>query len=109
MRGMEEGRYIPRADLASLRKVFLQYSTVTRDGQPFLSYEDLIVRYLGLLPEGKYNRDTLSLYAGVVDQTKSLWPSRRTSATLTPCTRQRSNSLIGMGEALLVSLSLRES
>ena len=44
VRGMEEGRYIPRADLASLRKVFLQYSTVTRDGQPFLSYEDLIVR-----------------------------------------------------------------
>ena len=41
---MEEGRYIPRADLASLRRVFLQYSTVTRDGQPFLSYEDLIVR-----------------------------------------------------------------
>ena len=31
---------------------------------------DLNVRYLGLLPEGKYNRDTLALYAGVVDQTK---------------------------------------
>ena len=41
---MEEGRYIPRADLASLRRVFLQYSTVTRNGQAFLSYEDLIVR-----------------------------------------------------------------
>ena len=27
-------------------------------------------RYLGLLPEGEYNKETLDLYAGVVDQTK---------------------------------------
>ena len=41
--------------------------TKTFSSQTLLNFN---VRYLGLLPEGKYNRDTLSLYAGVVDQTK---------------------------------------
>ena len=32
----------------------------------------IALRYLGLLPEGEYNKETLDLYAGVVDQTKVL-------------------------------------
>ena len=80
--------YLQRADLHSLRAVFEKYASVRQGETLFLSYEDLIVRlasltgetshcdtarYLGLLPEGEYNKDTLDLYAGVVDQTKVHW------------------------------------
>ena len=42
---MEEGRYLPRADLANLKKVFNKYSSLSKDGIAYLSYEDLIVRW----------------------------------------------------------------
>ena len=43
---MEGGQYLPRADLASLKRVFNKYSSLSKDGIAFLSYEDLIVRWL---------------------------------------------------------------
>ena len=42
---MEGGRYLQRADLASLRRVFNKYSSLNKDGVAYLSYEDLIVRW----------------------------------------------------------------
>ena len=42
---MEGGQYLPRADLVSLKKVFNKYSSLSKDGIDYLSYEDLIVRW----------------------------------------------------------------
>ena len=35
-----------------------------------MAFSSDALRYLGLLPEGEYNKETLDLYAGVVDQAK---------------------------------------
>ena len=42
---MEGGQYLQRADLASLKRVFNKYSSLSKDGVNYLSYEDLIVRW----------------------------------------------------------------
>ena len=47
---MEGGQYLPRADLASLKSVFNKYSSLSKDGIAYLSYEDLIVRWDWLIP-----------------------------------------------------------
>ena len=58
---MGEG-YIQRANLQRLREVFSKYASVTEGGEKFLTYEDFVVRFLGLLPEQDYNKETLALW-----------------------------------------------
>ena len=61
------GGYIQRADQLRLRQVFLKYASVSEGGELFLTYEDFLVKFLGLLPKQFYNRETLGLYGGVLD------------------------------------------
>ena len=62
--------YIQRADLQRLKEVFTKYASVTEGGEKFLTYEDFVVRFLGLLPEDDYNKETLALFGGILDQGK---------------------------------------
>ena len=64
---MGEG-YIQRADLQRLKEVFSKYASVTEDGEKFFTYEDFVVRFLKLLPEKDYNKETLALFGGILDQ-----------------------------------------
>ena len=64
---MGEG-YIQRADLQRLKEVFSKYASVTERGEKFLTYEDFVVRFLKLLPEKDYNKETLALFGGILDQ-----------------------------------------
>ncbi|XP_069717238.1 electrogenic aspartate/glutamate antiporter SLC25A12, mitochondrial [Phaenicophaeus curvirostris] len=59
-----------RADPAELRSIFLQYASVEKDGEHFMSPEDFVQRYLGLYTDPRYNPKTVQLLAGVADQTK---------------------------------------
>ena len=121
---MGEG-YIQRADLQRLKEVFSNYASVTEGGEKFLTYEDFVVRFLKLLPEKDYNKETLALFGGILDQvfmyfiiiicmhvfisisctrarmepsssrSTSLSPLRRTFASRTLSIGRRFNSLTG--------------
>uniref|UniRef100_A0A7M4F5W8 Solute carrier family 25 member 12 n=1 Tax=Crocodylus porosus TaxID=8502 RepID=A0A7M4F5W8_CROPO len=59
-----------RADPAELRNIFLQYASVEKDGERYMTPGDFVQRYLGLYTEPNYNPKTIQLLAGVADQTK---------------------------------------
>ncbi|XP_071603457.1 electrogenic aspartate/glutamate antiporter SLC25A12, mitochondrial isoform X1 [Heliangelus exortis] len=59
-----------RADPAELRNIFLQYASVEKDGEHFMTPEDFVQKYLGLYTDPRYNPKTVQLLAGVADQTK---------------------------------------
>ncbi|XP_073161923.1 electrogenic aspartate/glutamate antiporter SLC25A12, mitochondrial isoform X3 [Lepidochelys kempii] len=59
-----------RADPNELRNIFLQYATVEKDGEHYMTPGDFVQRYLGLYTDPNYNPKTVQLLAGVADQTK---------------------------------------
>ncbi|XP_015145250.1 calcium-binding mitochondrial carrier protein Aralar1 isoform X1 [Gallus gallus] len=59
-----------RADPAELRSIFLQYASVEKDGEHYMTPEDFVQKYLGLYTDPRYNPKTVQLLAGVADQTK---------------------------------------
>ncbi|XP_068541774.1 electrogenic aspartate/glutamate antiporter SLC25A12, mitochondrial isoform X4 [Anas acuta] len=59
-----------RADPAELRNIFLQYASVEKDGEHYMTPEDFVQKYLGLYTDPRYNPKTVQLLAGVADQTK---------------------------------------
>jgi len=62
--------YIKRADTHLLREVFDKYASLTVEGVRFMTDEDFVIKYLGLLPEDNYNKHTLACLLGVLDQSK---------------------------------------
>lgn len=50
---------------------FAQYASVERGRDRYMTYDDFIRRYVGLLSEDDYNVDTLKLLASVVNMTKN--------------------------------------
>ena len=59
-----------RADSASLRAVFDKYASREVEGERFMTEEDFMVRFLGLLPEDNYSRKSAKLLSGVLDSSK---------------------------------------
>ncbi|NXH67865.1 CMC1 protein, partial [Hydrobates tethys] len=59
-----------RADPAELRNIFLQYASVEKDGEHYMTPEDFVQKYLGLYTDLRFNPKTVQLLAGVADQTK---------------------------------------
>ncbi|OXB77981.1 UNVERIFIED_CONTAM: hypothetical protein H355_009552 [Colinus virginianus] len=59
-----------RADPGELRNIFLQYASVEKDGEHYMTPEDFVQKYLGLYTDPRYNPKTVQLLAGVADQTK---------------------------------------
>ena len=67
----KSGQFVERADINKLREVFDKYASKTdEEGLRFMTNEDFVVHYLKLLPEENYNKDTLNLFAGVIDSNK---------------------------------------
>ncbi|NXG70807.1 CMC1 protein, partial [Baryphthengus martii] len=48
----------------------LQYASVEKDGEHYMTPEDFVQKYLGLYTDPRYNPKTVQLLAGVADQTK---------------------------------------
>eukprot|EP00088_Acartia_fossae_P001026 TRINITY_DN10389_c0_g1_i3.p1 TRINITY_DN10389_c0_g1~~TRINITY_DN10389_c0_g1_i3.p1 ORF type:complete len:695 (-),score=135.35 TRINITY_DN10389_c0_g1_i3:366-2450(-) len=61
---------LKRASTATLKEIFDRYASVEVNGVKFMTDEDLIIKYLGLLPEKDYNKESLHLLCGVLDQSK---------------------------------------
>jgi len=62
--------YIRRADTATLKEIFEKYASLTVEGVKFMTDEDFVIKYLGLLPADNYNKDSLTCLMGVLDQSK---------------------------------------
>lgn len=62
--------YVHRADSAQLRTIFDKYASTNFDGEPYMTYVDLLVRYLGLFPEEEFNKKSAMLLFGVLDTSK---------------------------------------
>jgi len=62
--------YIKRADTQTLRAVFDKYASLTVEGQSYMTDEDFVIKYLGLLPAENYNKESMRLLLGVLDQSR---------------------------------------
>ena len=70
-RRAESSGYTKSANKEELKYVFDKYASLEENGETFLSYQDFVIKFLEILPEDNYNEETLSLYAGVPDQSKT--------------------------------------
>lgn len=61
---------VTKSNPETLKKIFLKYATVEKEGEMYMTPEDFIRTFLGMQKEENYNKDTLHLLSGVVDQTK---------------------------------------
>jgi len=62
--------YITRASTGALKDIFEKYASLEVDGVKYMTDEDFVIKYLGLLPEHNYNKQSLHLLCGVLDQSK---------------------------------------
>lgn len=62
--------YMKRGDEAQLKAVFDKYASANIDGVPYMTDEDFAVKYLQLFPIANYNKNSLKLLCGIIDQTK---------------------------------------
>jgi len=62
--------YIKRADSQKLKSVFDKYASLEIDGVKYMTDEDFVIKYLELLPAANYNKESLHLLCGVLDQSK---------------------------------------
>jgi solute carrier family 25 aspartate/glutamate transporter 12/13 len=62
--------YIQRADTTKLRTVFDKYASLEVEGVKYMTDEDFVIKYLELLPGADYNKESLNLLCGVLDQSK---------------------------------------
>jgi len=62
--------YMKRGDEAQLKAVFDKYASANIDGVPYMTDEDFAVKYLQLFPNTNYNKNSLKLLCGIIDQTK---------------------------------------
>ncbi|XP_068738183.1 electrogenic aspartate/glutamate antiporter SLC25A13, mitochondrial-like isoform X1 [Montipora capricornis] len=61
---------LKQADPVQLTIIFNKYASVEKDGERYMTPENLIRDYLGMQKVEDYNKTTLTLLAGCVDQTK---------------------------------------
>jgi len=62
--------YIQRAETTKLRTVFDKYASLEVEGVKYMTDEDFVIKYLELLPGANYNKESLNLLCGVLDQSK---------------------------------------
>uniref|UniRef100_A0A6P7H355 Calcium-binding mitochondrial carrier protein Aralar1-like n=1 Tax=Diabrotica virgifera virgifera TaxID=50390 RepID=A0A6P7H355_DIAVI len=64
------GGFLRRANEGSLHEIFNRYATVNKNGEKFMTAEDFVIKYLKLLDDQNYNKDTVKLLAAIVDTSK---------------------------------------
>ncbi len=62
--------YLKRGDPAQLKEVFEKYASTKVDGELYMTDEDFVVKYLQLFPEKNYNKHSVHLLCGILDQSK---------------------------------------
>jgi len=62
---------IKRADPTYLRGIFDKYASLTVDGERYMTDVDFVIKYLGLLPQENYNKESLEIFCGVPDKAKN--------------------------------------
>ncbi|XP_018428076.1 PREDICTED: calcium-binding mitochondrial carrier protein Aralar1 [Nanorana parkeri] len=63
-------KFTKRADPNELKNIFLQYASVEKDGENYMTPPDFVQRYLRLHTDAHHNPKTVDLLGGVADQTK---------------------------------------
>lgn len=62
--------YLKRADPDRLHDIFLKYATTEKDGEPCITSEVFVRKFLGLFDEDDFNKESVELIAGIVDMDK---------------------------------------
>ena len=62
--------YLKRGDETQLKAVFDKYASANIDGVPYMTDEDFIVRFLQLFPNSQFNKKSVKLLCGIIDQSK---------------------------------------
>ena len=65
--------YVKRGDPAQIRAVFEKYASANVDGVPYMTDEDFIVKFLQLFPGANFNKKSVKLLCGILDQSKDGW------------------------------------
>ena len=64
------GGYLKRADPKKLNDVFNKYASIDKDGVKYMTSDDFIRSYLGILSGDNANPESVRLLAGIVDTSK---------------------------------------
>uniref|UniRef100_A0AAR5Q5Q0 EF-hand domain-containing protein n=3 Tax=Dendroctonus ponderosae TaxID=77166 RepID=A0AAR5Q5Q0_DENPD len=64
------GGYLKRANPVQLQDIFNKYASIEKNGEKFMTPDDFVIRFLGLLNDKDFNADTVRLLAGIVDTSK---------------------------------------
>jgi len=62
--------YLKRGDEAQIRAVFDKYASTSIDGVPYMTDEDFVVKFLQLFPNSNFNKKSVKLLCGILDQSK---------------------------------------
>ena len=62
--------YLQRADSDQLRAVFEKYASANVNGVPYMTDEDFVVKFLQLFPSTEFNKHSVKLLCGILDQSK---------------------------------------
>ena len=62
--------YLRRADPEQLRAVFEKYASANVNGVPYMTDEDFVVKFLQLFPNSDFNKHSVKLLCGILDQSK---------------------------------------
>lgn len=64
------GGYLKRADPKKLNDIFNKYASIDKDGVKYMTSDDFIRSYLGILSGDNANPESIRLLAGIVDTSK---------------------------------------
>jgi len=62
--------YLKRGDEAQIKAVFDKYASTSIDGVPYMTDEDFVVKFLQLFPNSNFNKKSVKLLCGILDQSK---------------------------------------
>lgn len=62
--------YLKRGDGDKLKAVFEKYASANVDGVQYMTDEDFVVKFLKLFPESGFNKHSVNLLCGILDQSK---------------------------------------
>lgn len=64
------GGYLKRANSDRLNEIFERYASVEKEGVKYMTCDDFVQKFLGLLQETNSNKESIRLLAGIVDTSK---------------------------------------
>ena len=62
--------YLKRGEEDDIKAVFDKYASTNIDGVPYMTDEDFVVKFLQLFPSENFNKNSVKLLCGILDQSK---------------------------------------